>query len=202
MSQATTAQMTNLVAERSCDGCTMCCKLYEIPSLAKPENTWCTHCDTGKGCTVYETRPRECRDFFCHYRIDANVPEHWKPSRCHMALRSDASGTHIIVTVDPKRAAAWREAPYYRDLKAWAANRMPSGRQVHVRIGGRVIVVLPDRDVDLGVVGDRAILATRTTGPDGRVTRMDFEVVARDDPRVTPSPAPAPAPGILRRKGS
>jgi hypothetical protein len=188
-----------LVAGRSCDGCTMCCKLYEVPSLAKAENVWCAHCDMSKGCTIYDARPQECRDFFCHYRMDRDVPEHWKPSRSHMAMKSDASGMRIIVTVDPKRPTAWREQPYYRDLKAWAANRMPSGRQVHVRIGARTIVVLPDRDVDLGTVGNRAILTKRTTAPDGRVVQMDFQVVERDDPRVKPT-APAPAAGFPRRQ--
>ncbi len=183
-----------LVAGRECGTCTMCCKLFEIRALAKPAGTWCSHCKTGTGCGVYETRPQECRDFFCHYRIDRDVPEHWKPSRSHMVLLSDAAGVRIVVHVDPKRPLAWREGQYYRDLKSWAANRLTAGKQVHVRIGARTIVVLPDQDVDLGEVGDdRAILTTSSWTPAG--PKLAFEVVPRDDPRVQP---PRPA-NVFRR---
>ena len=57
---------------------------------------------------------------FCHYRLDAAVPETWKPNRSHMAIRSDASGTAIVIYVDPDHPDAWRSEPYYSDLKTWA----------------------------------------------------------------------------------
>ena len=176
----------NLVAGRSCDGCTMCCKLFEIPAIPKAENVWCPNCAIGAGCAIYDSRPQACRDFFCHYRLDAAVPEHWKPSRSHIVLRSDASGVRILVHVDPQRPHIWREMPYYRDLKAWAANRIQADKQVHVRIGPRVVVILPDRDVDLGDVGNRLILTRKTWSPQG--PKLEFEVVERDDPRAARGP--------------
>lgn len=172
----------NLVAGRSCDGCTMCCKLFAIPAVPKAEGVWCQHCDIGKGCTIYEARPKECRDFFCHYRLDIAVPEHWKPSQSHMTMRSDASGVWIVVHVDPARPHAWRETPYYEDLKRWSANRLQADKLIRVRVAGRLIVVLPDRDVDLGQVGDRVVATNKTWTPQG--PRLDFELIERDDPRV------------------
>ncbi len=175
----------------------MCCKLFEIRALAKPASTWCGHCAVGSGCTIYDARPQECRDFFCQYRLDANVAEHWKPSRSRMAMKPDPSGEHITVSVDPQRPSAWREAPYYQDLKAWAAAGFADGRQVNVRIGSRVVVVLPDCDVDLGMVGDRTILTSKHRSPQGRVVRMEFEVVDSDHPRALAAQAAAPA--VVRR---
>lgn len=54
------ADMTDapqLVAGRSCAGCTLCCKLLAVEALAKPRAKWCPHCDSKQGCTIYETRP-------------------------------------------------------------------------------------------------------------------------------------------------
>ena len=183
-----TEATANLVAGRNCDSCYMCCKLFEIPALAKPEGVWCTNCNLASGCTIYEARPQECRDFFCHYRLDKDVPEHWKPNRSHMVLRATGDGVRIVAYVDPKRPMAWRGDPYYRDLKAWAANRLQADKQVHVRIGARTIVVLPDRDVDLGDVGDKVILTRKSWTAQG--PRFDFEVLARDDPRAKAGAAP------------
>lgn len=179
-SNAVTEASANLVAGRECGTCTMCCKMFEIPSIAKAAGEWCPDCAIGKGCTVYETRPTECRDFFCHYRLDRDVPEHWKPERSGMVMKSDAAGTCITVYVDRKTPQRWREMPYYRDLKAWSANRLTANRFLHVRIGLRIFVILPDRDVDLGNAGDKPVIARRNGAA------LSFEVVEKEDPRVAP----------------
>ena len=55
-----------LVPGRSCGECSLCCKLLRIEAFNKPVGTWCSHCAPGRGgCTIYETRPTECRDFYC-----------------------------------------------------------------------------------------------------------------------------------------
>ena len=172
----------NLVAGRSCDDCAMCCMLFDIPSLDKKAGTWCSHCVGRQRCGAYDARPQECRDFFCHYRLDTAVPEAWKPSRSSMAIRSDPTGIAIVVYVDPDHPDVWRNEPYYSDLKAWSRNRIAAGRQVHVRTQGRTIVILPDRDVDLGVVGTRVIVAQKKFTMSGFTT--DFELVEPGDPRV------------------
>ncbi len=50
---------------RTCGACTACCKTHMVQEIKKPIGTWCTHCDRGKGCTIYETRPTGCMDFAC-----------------------------------------------------------------------------------------------------------------------------------------
>jgi hypothetical protein len=188
------------LAARNCNGCTMCCKVFEIPELNKPDGTWCGHCDAGKGCTIYDLRPQPCRDFFCTYRIDADVPEHWRPDKSHLVLKSDATGTRIIVGVDPQRPQAWREKPYYQDLKRWSANRLQAGKQVHVRHGRRTIVILPDRDVDLGVIRDDQVILSRQARTPAGAPSLELEVIAKDDPRARAGANAAAMPTALRRR--
>jgi len=52
---------------RSCGECTTCCNTTAVLALNKPEHQWCTHCDIGKGCKIYETRPSGCKDFYCDW---------------------------------------------------------------------------------------------------------------------------------------
>ena len=55
-----------LLPGRRCGECSLCCKLLRIEAFNKPVGTWCAHCAPGRGgCTIYETRPTECREFFC-----------------------------------------------------------------------------------------------------------------------------------------
>lgn len=56
------------VIDRSCGSCSLCCSVYEIHSISKPEWVWCEQCEQGGGCRIYATRPRVCRVFVCLWR--------------------------------------------------------------------------------------------------------------------------------------
>ena len=74
----------------------------------------------------------------------------------------------MIVTVDQAHPAAWRREPFHATLREWAARGLAEGLQVVVKIGSRVVAVLPDRDVDLGTVGEgQRIKLSRITTPEG-----------------------------------
>lgn len=100
-----------------------------------------------------------------------------------MVLVSELEGNRVAAHVDRGRPLAWRDEPFYSDLKRWAAAAVPSMGQVVVQIGRRVIVILPDKDVDLGEVADdeRIVTAEQRTpfGP-----RLDALKVKHDDPRI------------------
>lgn len=67
-----------------CGDCTICCDVPPIPSMGKPANTMCGNCDNG--CTIYNSRPKSCREFECCYATnDWNV-----------ALRPDNCGVMIV----------------------------------------------------------------------------------------------------------
>ena len=151
---------TELVPGRECGTCTMCCKVMGIQEIAKPPGQWCTHCTPGKGCGIYETRPAACRTFYCGYRVRSYVPESWKPTSSRMVLLEEGGGARLAAIVDPGSPNAWKQQPYYGQLKAWARVAAMNQHQVLVRIGTKAIAILPDRDVDLGVVGPDEIIMT------------------------------------------
>lgn len=175
--------MAEIVEGRSCEGCGLCCMVPEVHALGKPLGVWCRHCTTRKRCDIYDTRPEECRDFNCGYLTLAALGEEWKPSKCKIILTAENDGKRVLALVDPARPDAWRREPFYGQLKEWAEAAIPHGGQVVVRIGRRAIVVLPDRDVDLGPVGpDEAILTEVTATAGG--PRMAALKVPLTDPRV------------------
>ena len=46
---------------RECGGCAMCCKVYTFPEITKPAGVWCKYCKPGKGCTIHDNLPDQCR---------------------------------------------------------------------------------------------------------------------------------------------
>ena len=156
------ATVPQLVAGRSCGTCSLCCKVLRIEETQSPAGDWCKHCDPGRGCRIHPTRPQTCRDFYCMWLTLGDIGEHWKPARSKMVLRSELDGARIAAHVDKSSPGAWLRAPYYQDLKRWAAIAAQGDNQVSVWIGMHAIVVLPERDVDLGVVGDdEMVVSTR-----------------------------------------
>lgn len=74
---------------RSCGTCTLCCKVFGVDPLNKPRNTWCEHCDIGKGCRIYEDRPDECRSFECLWLQGPDIiPEEMAPVHTKVILTS------------------------------------------------------------------------------------------------------------------
>ena len=150
---------------RACGTCTLCCKVYDVPSLEKPAGTWCRHCKPGRGCGIHETRPQHCRSFYCLWMTQAWLGPEWKPDRSKMVLSVDPVTSFLFVQVDPGAANAWRGDPYYRNLKQWAAGAVTRQRHVVVFLNKSATVILPDRDVPLGVLGpgDRIVARERRT---------------------------------------
>ena len=143
-------KLAELVPGRSCGTCTLCCKLMKVSELDKPSGTWCTHVAQGKGCGIYETRPHSCRAFLCGYLSTEALSDAWYPGRCKIVLSSNEGG--ITAQIDPSRPDVWRQAPYYEQFKSWSRAMSPKGRVMLLRIGARAVVILPDEDVDVGVV--------------------------------------------------
>ena len=159
-----------LLPGRACGDCTMCCKLLAIEALRKPVGAWCAHCDAGKGCRIYDGRPQECRDYYCAYLTWPDVAEAWRPSRSKIILDFDPTGQSLRAHVDPGRPGAWKAEPYYSQLKRWAARSGAGQFLVVVMIDDRAIVVLPDRDIDLGRIGPGETIATEQTRTPGGST--------------------------------
>ena len=157
-------------AQRQCGDCSLCCKVLAIPELDKPKDQWCPNFAAGMGCTVYETRPPSCRDFACQWLSDPSMGPEWKPSVCKLVL--DTKPGMLVVHSDPAVSKPWRVEPYHSVLKRLAAQGLTRTTLVMVMERRRSIVLLPDREVDMGILqaGDRIALERIETaqGPEWR----------------------------------
>ena len=81
----------------------------------------------------------------------------WKPSVCKMVL--DSRPRLLTVHVDPAVSRPWRAEPYYSVLKRLSAQGLTRNIIVLVMEKRRSIVLLPDREVDLGFLAPEARIA-------------------------------------------
>ena len=144
-------------AARQCGDCSLCCKVLRIPELDKPKDQWCPNFSAGTGCRIYPDRPASCHDFACQWLTDTTMGPEWKPSICKLVL--DTKPGLLVVHADPAVSKPWRLEPYNAVLKRLAAQGLPRGALVMVMERRRSIVILPDREVDMGVLQPGARIA-------------------------------------------
>ncbi|MGQ0457850.1 MAG: hypothetical protein ACT4OU_12410 [Hyphomicrobium sp.] len=174
---------TELVPGRSCDDCTMCCKLLAVESIEKPRAAWCPHCNQKRGCRIYADRPGECGAFYCGYRRISGIDERWKPSKSKLVINYEEDTGRLVIHVDPVRPDAWRIAPFYGVLKQWSLTAVKRNGMVIVWTGDHATLVYPDEDRDLGVVrDDQVFVPVERMTPRGIETH--FDLVEPDDPRA------------------
>jgi hypothetical protein len=171
-----TSHQPHLVPGRACGSCMMCCKVPYIKEFEKPAGVWCKHAVAGKGCGIYESRPGSCQAFYCLWMQDASFGPEWKPEKSKFVTYIQQNGLNIQVAVDPSFPNAWMKEPYYARIKQWAREGAEQGRFVFVRIGPRMIAVLPDRDLDIGRVDpDDHIVVARRPGPAGVTYEVEVQ---------------------------
>jgi hypothetical protein len=182
----TTLDPTTIIAKaapgRECGTCTLCCKVFDVPSLNKPMGKWCQHCTPGKGCGIHDTRPEHCRAFNCAWMTESWLGPEWKPERCKFVLTIDPVTHFLLVQLDPGAPNAWKAEPFYAQLKRWSAAAAEKGHHVIVFLNRSATVVLPDKDVPLGVIenGERIVTRQRNTpyGPRYDVMKVAAGAVA------------------------
>ncbi len=129
----------------------MCCKLLDIAELEKPRGVWCRHFAKGGGCGVYADRPGVCQAYQCTWTWAGPLDESWRPDRAGFLIHPGRNASDVEIVVDPGRPDAWRREPYYSQIKHWSNRENVSVRRVLVRTRGRVIVVFPEAEIDLGL---------------------------------------------------
>ena len=77
-----------VVKGRKCGQCTVCCRVPPIRSeeLTKPAGVLCEHCVEGAGCAIYSKRPKVCEDWYCGWRMFADLDDSWRPDRSGVLL--------------------------------------------------------------------------------------------------------------------
>jgi hypothetical protein len=139
------------VPGRSCGTCSLCCKVFSVQDLSKPAGQWCIHAVARSGCGNYDNRPQACRQFLCSWRLDPKLGPEWKPEISRFVLSEDRDRGAVTVTIDPGMPLAWKREPYYSRLKQLSEILFRANRKVLVSLRGHITVILPDRDVPIGV---------------------------------------------------
>ena len=93
--------------ENKCGGCTMCCKLLGIEELSKPPSKWCSHCEIGKGCKVYEERPKSCVEFSCLWLNGFSDKPELRPDGLKVVFVTTPQANIIYALCDPGMPTAW-----------------------------------------------------------------------------------------------
>src|ERR1044072_5814548 len=101
--------------------------------------------------------------------LEKGLTADWKPEKAKFALVTSQGG-HMTAFVDPGFPGAGGPSPYFETLKSWKLEgaRANPARIVTVRIGVRAIVILPDREIDIGTVGPDDTIRLEP-GPGGRI---------------------------------
>ncbi|HYO27233.1 MAG TPA: hypothetical protein VER68_03085 [Azonexus sp.] len=96
----------------SCGTCTLCCKTMKVHELDKAAHVWCQHCQIGKGCEIYETRPESCRIYDCLWlqtqRLDRPMAAELRPDRSRVVVGTTNGGDDVVLYLDPDRPDAWQ----------------------------------------------------------------------------------------------
>ena len=105
--------------------------------------------------------------FHCGYLTGGHLGPEWWPQRAKIVLDLELDGRRLAAHVDQAWPSAWRDEPYYSQLKAFSAAAIQASNQVVVFVGRRAIVILPHTDVDLGEIAEDELIST-FQGFDGR----------------------------------
>ena len=62
----------------NCGACTLCCYALPVPSIGKKAYETCKYC-TKDGCSIYSSRPDECKQFRCAWLQMPKVSEDLRP---------------------------------------------------------------------------------------------------------------------------
>lgn len=83
-----------------CDGCTLCCKLLNIPWMDSPAGEYCRECEPGVGCKIYDHAPKKCLDFYCAYNQMEKVSKNLRPDKCGVIF--ERYDDIMFGTIDPE----------------------------------------------------------------------------------------------------
>lgn len=169
---------------RTCGTCTLCCKVLDVRSLAKPPGRWCAHVVQGRGCGIHGAHPADCRGFACGWLKSADLGPEWKPEVSRFVLRDESDERRLCIDVDPGFPDAWKKPAYYPLIKRWAEAVRDQTGCVLVYAGAKTTVVFPEEDIAIGdLESGRPLAVGYLKGRDHRrplVRLMDGETVARE----------------------
>jgi len=119
---------------RKCGTCSVCCLVLGIHELGKNPGERCWR-QTGKGCSIYATRPRVCRDWRCL----------WLQGRYLEAERPDRVGFLVAEVPPPARFTVETGLALFNAFRAVPGKLPEAGQELFDKIARKNIVTLDGR---------------------------------------------------------
>lgn len=88
-----------------------------VMELQKPAMQWCEHCEIGKGCRVYATKPPSCNDFECLWLVNEWMPEEFRPDRCKVVFEGLHGANIALAMPNEGMTSAHLRGPVFRLIK-------------------------------------------------------------------------------------
>jgi len=135
---------------RDCGNCVACCIWSRVKEINKPELTPCQYLKKGaiegkncQNCTIYETEPQACKDYFCAW-IAGYGEEEDQPNRCGVLIDPQITEFGLVL--------------FARDM--WkGASKMDMGKKAIKRISEEMnLIVL--------IADEKSLKIKRIEGPD------------------------------------
>ena len=83
-----------LVKERSCGACSVCCVALNVDTreFQKMPGVPCAHLCAGGGCSIHTSRFPVCREYHCAWRYLGFLGEEWRPDRSGVLIDFQTDG--------------------------------------------------------------------------------------------------------------
>lgn len=97
----------------ACGTCSACCRVYAVPEVQKTAKEWCKHCEIGKSCRIYETRPTRCVEYKCVWleltEAGMNPPLELRPDHSKVVINMTTSPQVVDLVTMPNYPDAWKK---------------------------------------------------------------------------------------------
>jgi hypothetical protein len=132
---------------RRCGECRLCCKVFPLPALNKPEGQWCWLLGPG-GCTVHDRgQPEVCKLYACYWLEHEEAPDEARPDRIG-----------LVVTEAGAAAVGGRDIPVLViNLAEPNSDRGPVARGMIEKFTAAGMAALLLHGSDLRIVYDRKL---------------------------------------------
>jgi hypothetical protein len=102
-----------------CDGCTLCCKVLEIPEVNSKFNEWCKYCDKERGCKIYSERPDSCKEFNCAWvqmkKAGIKVGIEIRPDICGVVFEKYTDNVMMALTSGKILERVWGQIKFFNN---------------------------------------------------------------------------------------
>ena len=124
-----------------CGGCTLCCKLFEIPYLGSPAGHYCIYCTPNVGCSIWQARPDGCRVYACLWLANYDtLDDGLRPDRCGVVFDPLPDTKIVVAKTGEDDPQAWQ-----RDVCAQLIARLNRQGYAVITQGGGRRMFLPEK---------------------------------------------------------